>query len=128
MTNWMYLAAGTLAAGGVVFHGIYGYLQVPAKLQAANLPTSVLGDGKQTLWMLRLSWHSFTVILAVAAVALLSLGFEDTGATGAPRTIGAILTAIVVAWIVGGGSPRRLFHPGLPIVVLAAGLTWLGTL
>lgn len=126
--NWMYLVAGLLAAGGVGFHGIYGYLQVPAKLQASDLPSSVLGDGHQTLWMLRLSWHMFTIVLAVAAVALVNLGLDDTGATGAPRAIGAILAAVVVAWIVGGGSRRRFLHPGLPIVVVTTALVLLGTL
>ena len=76
--NWMYLVAGILAAGGVVFHGIFGYLQVPAKLQASSLPSSVFGDGQLTLWMLRMSWHSFTVILAVTAVVLISLEFSRT--------------------------------------------------
>ena len=125
--NWMYLVAGILAAGGVVFHGVYGYLQVPANLQASTLPTSVLGDGQQTLWMLRLSWHSFTIVLAVTAVALINLGLDDTGATGAPTALGSVLAATVIAWIIGGGSLRRLLHPGLPIVILTAVLTLLGT-
>lgn len=125
--NWMYLVAGLLAAGGVVFHGLYGYLQIPAKLDPASLPPSVFGDGEQTLWMLRLSWHSFTVVLAVAAAVLIGLGLDDTGATGAPRTVGAVLAVTVVAWILGGGSWRRVLHPGLPIVVLATVLTLLGT-
>lgn len=127
VVNWMYLTAGLLAAGGVVFHGVYGYAQVPAKLHAASLPASVFGDGKQTLWMLRLSWHSFTAVLAVAAVALIRLGLDDTGSTGAPTAVGAVLAVIVVAWIIGGGSRRRLLHPGLPIVIVATVLTLLGT-
>ncbi len=126
--NWMYLVAGALAAGGVVFHGIYGYLQVPAKLQASTLPRSVLGDGQETLWMLRLGWQTFTVVLAVGAFVFISLGLDDTGATGAPRAVGAILAAVVVAWIIGGGSRRRFLHPGLPIVTLATVLTLVGTL
>lgn len=125
--NWMYLVAGILAAGGVVFHGIYGYRQVPAKLQATSLPTSAIGDGHETLWMLRLSWHTFTIVLAVGAFVLISLGLDDTGATGAPRAVGAILAALVLTWIIGGGSRRRFLHPGLPIVSLATVLTLVGT-
>ena len=126
MTNWMYLTAGLLAGGGVVFHGVYGYVQVPAKLDADDLPSSVFGDGAQTLWMLRLCWHSFTAVLVVAAVTLIHLGLDDTGSAGAPATIGAVMAVIVVAWVVAGGSRRRLLHPGLPIVIVATVLTLAG--
>lgn len=123
--NWMYLVAGILAAGGVLFHGVYGFIQVPARLQASSLPSSVFGDGRETLWMLRLGWHTLTAIFAVGAIIL---GLNDTGATAAPRAVGAIFAALVLAWIFGGGSRRRFLHPGIPVVVLVTVLTLAGSL
>ena len=74
------------------------------------------------------SWHTFTVVLAVGTFVLITLGLDDTGNSATPRAIGAILAALVVAWIIGGGSRRRFLHPGLPIVVLTTVLTLAGTL
>ena len=125
--NWMYLVAGVLAAGGVFFHGVFGFIQVPARLDASALPSSVLGDGGETLWMLRLAWHSLTAIFAVGAAVLISLGLNDTGAPAAPRAIGAILATLILAWVLGGGSRRRFLHPGLPVVVLVTVLTLVGS-
>ena len=111
----------------MLFHGVYGYAQVAGRLDASSLPTTFMGDGREALWMLRLSWHAVTVVFGLAAIVLIRLGLHDTGATDAPRAVGAILGAFVIAWIVGGGSRRRFLHPGLAIVICATALTLAGS-
>lgn len=126
--NWMYLTAGALAAGAVAFHGVYGYAQVAGRLDAAALPSSFLGDGREALWMLRLSWHVVTAVFAVAAVVLIAHGLDEEAGAAAPRAIAAILAIGVVAWVFGGGSRRRFLHPGLYLVGAMTALTIVGSL
>lgn len=126
--NWMYLVAGTLAAGGVVFHGVWGYAEIAARLEADALPASALGDGRETLWMLRLAWHALTAIFVVMAVVLLRMGLDDSPDTVAPRAFATMLGLLAFGWVVGGGSLRRFRHPGLAVVLAATTLTIAGSL
>ncbi len=126
--NGYLAAAGLLAIGAVVFHGVIGHVAVVRRLSADQMPATRFGDGRITLVMVRVVWHFVTLTWLVAGLVLLYLATGPGGGITAAATIGAIFAAMLVYFL--AVVPRRdLFrYPQWSVLGAIAVLCFMSTI
>jgi hypothetical protein len=127
-----FIVAGALALLGAAIHGGVGEALIVRKVVAVELPSSRIGGASATRVMIRFSWHAVTLTFVAFGSALATCGVLGPGE--ACRGIGVVaastFTAFLALAVVFAHQRRRMLfaHPGPPMFLAVAALTWWGTL
>ncbi|MFN2593655.1 MAG: hypothetical protein ABR579_02055 [Actinomycetota bacterium] len=129
--NWPLITAGSLAIIGTLIHGIIGD-RIVRRLEPEALQGNPFGSGRNTKFLIRVTWHFTTIAFATLGIALVVAGVSprSAAALGIAYGAGALFTCwaslVLVAGFVRGG-PRQLFaHPAPLMLSVTAVLVWLG--
>jgi hypothetical protein len=127
-----FLVAGALALLGAAIHGGAGEVLVLRKLFSGELPSSRIGGPGATKAMVHFSWHAVTLTFAAFGAALATCGVLGSGEScrGIGLVAASSFTAFLALAIVVAFKRRRMLfaHPGPPMFLAVAALTWWGTL
>ena len=120
MEAYLVTAAALIALAGAVFHGVVG-----GKIYMGHIKASELMPLTQSLSLV--SWHMFSVFLAVSGATLLCVAMNpDLALLAYPVLVGNALGAALFALLGVMGHARLLKLPGLYLMGLTAGLGVMG--
>ena len=123
MNPYLLSAAGLSVVGGVL-HSALGERLIFSKLSNASLP-AVLGSSEFVLRVLRLFWHLVSVAWWGFSALLALLASMPSGADH-QRLVWAVAITFLASAIVSAAVSRGK-HFSWAVLLLIAGLTWLGT-
>jgi hypothetical protein len=116
---------------GAAVHGGAGEILILRNLLASELPSSRFGGPGATRTMIRFSWHAVTLTFAAFGSALVTCGVLGPGEScrGIGLVAASTFTAFMALAVVAALERRRMLfaHPGPPMFLAVAALTWWGS-
>lgn len=129
--NWPLIAAGAIAVIGTFIHGVIGD-RIVRGLDPETLQSNPFGSGRNSKFLIRVTWHFTTIAFAVLGVATVVAGIrpQSQAAMGIAYSAGASFTCwalfVLVAGLKRGGSRQVFAHPAPLMLSATAILVWLG--